>query len=374
MKKFFLKTVLILLTIFLNLFNSSCSNKEAKQTEEIKIPVKVYVVKPTNLVYSLKLTGSITAGNDAVIYSKVSERIEKIFLKVGSNVNENQVIAVQYNAALKQSLNLAEANLRNAEAQLNLIKSEFERAQRLYEQKALSKQQYDQIQTQKTAAEAGYEAAKAQYNQAFEMYQNSFIKSPFKGKIAAIFVEKDQMVPAGQPVAQVISEGSMKAKLKVSGENISKVKVGQKATIKFPTIPEQTFFGFVSQIDKALNPISKTLGIEITITSKSDLLKSGMFGEFFIELEKLEGIISLPDNVFLKQTEAIINKETGQIENIKKYFVFVVNNGIAQLKEIKTGISAEGRTCVISGLMFGDSVIVSGQNIVKNNQKVLIVE
>lgn len=372
MKFFELKNVKFL-ALFLSLFFFKCSKEDPKQ-QEISVPVKIYVVKPTTLKAYLKLTGSITAGNDAILYSKVSERIEQIYLKVGSAVEANQIIAVQYNAALKQALNLAEANLKNSEAQLNLIRSEYERASKLFEQKAISKQQFDQIQTQKTAAEAGYEAAKAQYNQAYEMYQNSFIKSPFKGKVAAIFVEKNQMVPAGQPVAQVISEGNMKAKLKVSGTDISRIKIGQKAEIKFPTLPDEKFYGVVSQIDKALNPLTKTLGIEVTITSKSDQLKSGMFGEFLIELENLKDIIALPENVLLKQTEVEINKETGVQETIRKYFVFIVKQNKAILKEVKTGISSEGRIHIASGLNYGDSVIVSGYNIVKNNQTVNILE
>ena len=70
----------------------------------------------------------------------------------------------------------------------------------------------------------------------------------------------------------------------------------------------------------------------------------------------------------------LINRETGLQNSVKKYYIFVVDSGSAKLKEVKTGILNNGQVEISSGINLGDSVIVVGQNIVKEGQKVNVIE
>ncbi len=350
-----------------------CQSNE--ENEEVKsIPVKVFEIKPETISKTIKLTGGLTAYEDVILYSKISEKFEKIYVKAGDKVNKGQILAVQYNALLKQVVEAAEASLKNAGAQLNLVLQEYERIERLHKQNAVSQQQFEQALTQKKAAEAVVEQSQAMLRQAEEQYENSFVKAPFEGIIAAVYFEINQMAPAGQPVIQLIGSAGMKAKLKVTPKDIPFIKKGQNVAIKFPSIYGVEFYGKVSSVNQAVDQLTKALEIEVQLISNDSRLKSGLFGEFYIEVNSKPNTIAIPEKALLRQTEVIIDRNTGIQTPMRKHFVFTVKDRNAALVEVEPGISSNGRIEIIRGLNNGDTVIVVGQNIVKEGQKVNVVE
>ena len=359
--------------IFCAFFAASC-NKEEEVQEDKAVPVNIYIVQPDTISSYIKLTGSIIGENDAIVYSKISEKLYKFFIKPGQRVAADEVLAVQYNALLEQSVELAKAALKTAQAQYELVSQDFERMGKLYKQKAVSPQQYDQAETQKKTAEAGLEQAKLQLEQANENYQNSFIKAPFDGVVGAVFFEKNQMVPAGQPVVQIVSPEAMKSKLQISSKDISAVSIGQMVLIKFPSIPGKDYSGKVNNINHAIDRLSNLLEIEVQLLNPDKRIKSGIFGEFLIKTKTKKGTIVLPENSLMQRTEILVDKKTGIQKTMKKHFAFTVKNKSAKLIEVKTGINSDGRIEIVDGLKNSDSVIVVGQNVVRDGQKVKIVD
>ncbi len=366
--------MLKLLTQFLVLlFIIGCTQQQNENSEKV-IPVKIFKVKPESISKYIRATGTILAEDDVIVYSKTAERIEKIFVKPGQYVSKDQIILQQKNDVLRQSLVIANSVLKSAEIQAKLAIQEFERMQKLYEQKAISQQQYDQAKTTKETAELALNQARASYEQAREQYEYCFIKAPFDGIVAAIYVEENQMINIGQPIAQIVSPSKMKSKIYLTGKDIQHVKQGQLVIIKSPTIPNVEFYGRVEKINTALNQTSKSLEVEITILSKDNRLKSGMFGEFLIEVESHPNSIVIPEYALLTRTEIQIDRETGLQIPIRKYFLFTVQKGKAVMNEVKIGIVNNDKIEITEGLKPGDSIIVVGQNIVKENQLVKVIE
>lgn len=361
--------LLILSILFIN----SCKDADVAEEEKV-IPVKIYKVQPDTISSYVRLTGSVTGENDADVFSKISEKLDKIFVKPGQRVISGQILAVQHNVTLKQSVDLARTALKTAQLQLDLVSQDYERMAELFKQRAISQQQFDQIKTQKETAETSLDLAKLQLEQADENYQNSFVKAPFEGIVGAIFYEEGQMVPIGQPVIQVVSAGAMKSKLKVPSKEISYLSVGQLVDIKFPSINGKEYKGKVVKINHVIDQVSNLLEIEVQLINPDKEIKSGIFGEFQIETSTKEGVIAVPENSLMQRTEIIVSKQTGVQQSVKKYFIFAVKKGYAKLKEVKTGINSDGRIEIVSGLQKSDSVIVVGQNVVRDGQKIKVVE
>lgn len=366
LKKLFV--MLMVLSLFI-----SCE-EEMEKTNETKVPVKVYEAKKDTISQFVRLTGSTEAENDAVIFSKISEKIDKIFVKVGEQVSADQIIAKQHNEILEQSVDLAKAAVKTAESQYKLARQNFKRMQSLFEQKAVSQQQFDQAESQYETGQAALEQTKAQLEQAEENLQNSFIKAPFSGTVAAINYEEDQMVPAGQPVAQVVNSNSMKAKLTVSGKDVNKVNAGQSVVIEFPSIPGKVYKGEVVRINKALNPVTNSLEIEVRILDADKRVKSGIFGKFNLELITRKNVIVIPEVAVQQQTEVQIDRKTGVQKPVRKYFVFKIADGKAELAEVGVGIRSDSRIEVTNGLTAKEKVVVVGQNIVKDGDNVKIID
>lgn len=366
-KKLFL--ILISLIMFF-----ACGEQQEETVEEVSVPVKIYEVKKDTITQIVELTGSVEAENDAVIYAKVSEKINEIRVKVGDKVQKDQIIAIQHNDALKQSVETAKAAVKTAESQNKLAQSDFNRMKSLYDQKAVSPQQFDQSKTQLETAGSTLEQAQSQLAQAEEGYQNSLIKAPFSGTVAAIYFEENQMVNAGQAVAQVINPSTMKAKLTATGKDAAAIEVGQSVNITFPSLPGKVYKGKVVKMDQALDPMTNSLEVEVRIMDADKNIKSGLFGRFNVIIESKDNILVIPQLAVQQQTEIEINRKTGVQNSIRKYYVFSVEDSRAVLKEIKVGLESGSLVEVKGGLKEGGNVVIAGQNIVKNGDLVKIIE
>ncbi|MBN1398383.1 MAG: efflux RND transporter periplasmic adaptor subunit [Bacteroidetes bacterium] len=368
-----MKSKIILITILTALVLSGCSQTEEENGGK-SVPVKIYQAKSEPISNYIRATGSVSGDEDVILYSKVAERVKVVYVVPGQAVTENQVLVEQKNEILKQGMEIASAGMKTAEGHAKLTAIEFERMNKLFAEKAISQQQYDQAKLAKETADHALDQARSGYEQAKEQYENSFIKAPFDGIAAAVYVEKNQTINMGQPVVQVLSPSKMKAKVNLSGEDIQYVKIGQKVLIKFPTIPDKEYSGRVSKINTAIDQTSKTLEVEIVLVTKDRDIKSGLFGEYFIETKNIIGSLVIPENALIPQTEIQIDRETGLQNTLKRFFLYVIENQTAKMKEVKTGISNNGQIQITEGLNAGDSVIIVGQNIVKEGQKVNVIE
>ncbi|MCX7726328.1 MAG: efflux RND transporter periplasmic adaptor subunit [Chitinispirillaceae bacterium] len=366
-----MKKILLFALIFFVLIG--CRPQKKIQEIERVTPVKISVISPQTISKFIKLTGTIEAEEDAIVYSKVSEKLDKIMVKVGDRVSRGQILAEQYNKTLKENINQATYALKNIQTQYNLQKIEFERMERLYKNRAISQQQFDQAKARLESSESSLEQAKAALNLAELQYENSLIKAPFDGTVAVIYFYRDQMVPVGQPVVKIVNAKNVKAKLSVPEVDIAGIRQGQRVVATFAAFPDTQFEGFISSVDKAVNPTTRSLDVEIRIDNSKGVLKSGLFGIFNIETERHENVVVVPDISVLTKTEVKVEKN-GEMKELKKYYVYLVKGNKAHISFVNTGLYSLGQIELISGVNFGDTLIVMGQNIVKDGSPIKIVE
>lgn len=342
--------------------------------EEIKrtVPVRVYVAQPDTIATVVSLTGGIEAGSDAFVYSRVTEQLVTLAVKPGDRVQTGQLLAQQYNRGALEGKTAAAAALKGAQIQLSARRDEFSRISNLYAKKAVTLQQYDQAKTQLDAAEATREQAAASLEQAVVQYENTILRAPFNGTIAAVYFDRNQTVAAGQQVIKIVNANSIKAKLKIPSVDVGKVNVGRQVTARFPSIPDMRFTGTVSRMDEAIDPVTRTLIAEVLLENRENLLKSGMFGEFAIETQRHTDAVVVNELTILNRTTIITDERGFQTEQ-PEYYLYVASGGTALKKAVIPGIVAGGSTEIVEGVSFGDSIIVAGQNIVKNGDAIRIV-
>lgn len=365
------KSFLFLLIL---IFILSGCQKESEQQEEPQVAVQVYPIEPDSISTYMEITGTLEAGNDAYVYAKVSEKVIEIRKNVGDRVKKDEVIAVLENRIWQERLNQAKAALQSAQARYQQVKQEFERYKRLYQQEAVSEQQWEKIQSSMEEAKAGFDQAEASYQQANEQFENTFIRAPFNGIVGSLLYDEGETAVQGQPVVKIINTRLMKAKLNIPDIHAGKIKSGQRVVGEFPATDNTTYTGRINRIDPAIDPLSRTFQAEAIFNNIRNELKSGMYGTFRIELETHRHVFVVPDNAILPRTQVQVNRETGETFMKKQSFVYVVQKDSANLVEVKTGLEADGRVEIREGLKPGSRVIVVGQKIVRDGQKVRIVE
>ncbi len=336
------------------------------------VPVEIRVAKPDSISSFVSLTGGIEAQNDAIVYSKVSERLVSLHVKPGDRVKAGQTLAVQYNESALQGKSAAGASLRSAEIQLRTKKNDHVRMENLLAKKAVTTQQFDLSKSQYDIAQASFEQAQAALEQSVVQYENTILRAPFDGQVAMVYFDPDEMVPAGQPVFKIVNANAFRAKINVPSVDINKISEGSGVVASFPSFPGIRFTGTVYRMDRAIDPQTRTLTAEVRLSNEGNLLKSGLFGEFRIETGKRSNTVVAGELTVMSRVEIVTDEKGSQTER-PEYYVYCVRKGKAERRTVVPGIVSGGLVELTGGVNFGDSVIVVGQNIIKEGDSLRVV-
>lgn len=309
-------------------------------------PVSVATVTKMQLSETLSLVGTIAASNDVAVVSETQGRVVAVQAKVG-DAKPAGALLVQVDDELKK------AEFMKAEVNYERAKKDADRFKSLRDEHAAT-------EWQKENAWQAFKMAEAQYIKARKEYRDTKISTPIAGVVTARPVDVGTMVQPGMVVANVVDISKLKVKLNVAEQDAFKLKTGDPVEITTDVYPGVTFSGTIASISAKADE-SHTYPVEITLgNSKEHPLKAGMFGRVnFISMTKKESL-SIP-------REALVG-------SIKQPQVFVVQNGIALRRDLVVGATVGNAVAVLSGLREGETIVVNGQNNLKDSATVDIVK
>jgi RND family efflux transporter MFP subunit len=173
------------------------------------------------------------------------------------------------------------------------------------------------------------------------------LRSPARGRIAAINKRAGETVQPTDSVVSLLPEGPFQVEADIYEEDIIDVKTDNPVRINLPAFSDQTFWGRVILIDPTEKLIDGVVYYEVNIIfdTFSESIKPGMTADIVIETAKKENVLIIPKGALKK-----INGEN---------IVRVLEKGKAQERKIEIGLEGEEYIEVISGLAEGEQVIVS---------------
>ncbi|MGE5812074.1 MAG: efflux RND transporter periplasmic adaptor subunit [Ignavibacteria bacterium] len=348
MKKLKIGVVLFLVIggiIFILLNNKS--KLEAKSNTNIIDTYSVTVEKAGKKQVSknLELTGTITGSNDVAVVAEASGRVTGVYAKVGNNKSKGSVL-IQLDDELKH------ASYLTAEVKYEKAKKDFERYESLFKEGSIAA-------TRLEAAKLELQSAESQYITAKREFSDTKITAPISGIVTAKNVDEGDYVNKGTVVANVVDISNLKVKLNVAEKDAFRLKPGDKVEIFTDIYPEATFKGRIETISDQ-GDASHTYPVEITLPNNSKYpLKAGMFGKV--------SFTSIKDN------ESILIPREALVGSIKDAKLFVVENGIAKVRNIVIGNIYDDMLEVLQGVKEGELVVVNGQNNLKDNYRVTVV-
>ena len=195
-------------------------------------------------------------------------------------------------------------------------------------------------------------------------FEKAPVVSPIDGIVGRVYLDKGTHITpssnmsSGTPVALVVDMDEMCVKINVIEKDIPGVKKGQKAEVRVDAYPDETWTGEVDRVSPVVNLASRTALAEIKLPNTDHRLKSGMFA-------RVQIIISKHENALIVPIEAIVYQEG-------KENLFVVEQNMARLREVKIGLKDAGMVEMTSGLKEGEKVIIEGAYGLKNNTRVKI--
>jgi RND family efflux transporter MFP subunit len=235
----------------------------------------------------------------------------------------------------------------------------YEKARKdLERQEALSSQK-STTDAQLEGARLAFKAIESQYVLAKRQYNDTRITSPIDGVVTARPANVGTYVQSGNVVANVVDISSLKVRINVNENDVFRLRKGDKVTVTTDVYPKAVFPGSIKSIS-AKGDESHTYPVEVALANSAETpLKAGMFALVTFSTIDHAGAITIPRQALL-----------GSVRQAK---VFVVENGVARLRDIivdsEVGTSVE----VLRGLAEGEIVVVNGQNNLKDSMNVDII-
>ncbi|MBN2104657.1 efflux RND transporter periplasmic adaptor subunit [bacterium] len=353
-----MKRQLIVILSLVMLFILIGCQQSADEESQAKIPVSVQEVEKGNVERTLAFNGDIHAEQEVKVFSKIPDRIKAFYADEGDYVKKGGLIAEIVATTIEQAV-------LQAEAQKNNMETEYARAKRLYQENAMSQQQFDVIETQVTQARAAYKSIKSQLDDAR-------VLAPISGIIGKRYYEEGDMANPAQPVVSIVQMGKVKITIEVPEKELGLLEVGQDAEIEVVSYPDLVFYGKVDKISPVLDPMTRMATVEILVDNPKRLLRPGMYATIEITVGTIKDVLVVPRHAVLESTS--LKKIDGVDTVIRNYFVYVANDSIAEQRELNVSYVNHRFVAVRGGIEEGENMVVNGQNNLRDGLPVLIVE
>lgn len=334
----------------------------ADQTKELAQPtVIVAAPKPGAPINSFMLPGNVTAYTDAPINAQTSGYLTHWYFDIGAKVKKGALLAEIASPEVDQQLRQAQADLGTAEANAANAKTQATRYSSLVKSDAVSKQDTDTFVNQSDAAAAAVRSAEANVQRLHELQAFEKVYAPFDGVITSRAVDTGQLIDSGTTHElfhlQAISTLRVYANLPqaVSGS----VKVGQSFDLTFDELPGKTFTGKLVRTADALDPVSRTLLVELDVDNRMGELKPGTLAQVHFKTAVTTPALIVP-------VSALIFRHEGMQ-------VATLNGKVAHLTTVVIGEDDGQSVQIIHGLNPDDRVIQDPPDSLIEGEEVRVV-
>jgi membrane fusion protein (multidrug efflux system) len=306
--------------------------------------VSTYKIKAGNFTNYVQIQGRIDAQDNVTAYPQAPGAITAIYVKPGQHVSKGQILVQLNNNVLNQ-------NIAQAETQVNLNKTLFERQKNLWDQKIGTEVQFLQAQT---ALQSSVKQV-ASLRQQSDMYS---IISPINGTIDQMDLKLGQVIQPGTNGIRIVNADNLKVKADVPESYSGSVNQGDSVLILFPDAND-SLRTKVTFSAKVIDPNSRSFGIEIKLPKNKEF-RPNMTAVLKIANYAKHNAIVIPLNSIQKSEEGD--------------YVFVNDNGTAKRKNITEGATSGNMTEIHSGLAAGDEVITEGASELGDGDKIRILQ
>ncbi|MCD6297447.1 MAG: efflux RND transporter periplasmic adaptor subunit [Deltaproteobacteria bacterium] len=363
MKKIFMETRSIIL---LSLFLFSCGQTQEQDVKEMSesmaVPVRVVTVESLSISHVISYTGNIEPWKEVNIVPNIAGKVASINVKEGDHVKKGQLLAKLDTESFKLGLEQAKAGLGVAEAAFADAEKDWNRMKVLIEDNTISQIQYDKAELGYNSAKAGLQQAKAAVDLMEYNLRVAVMRAPFDGIVTNKHMNEDEtinpMMPGGPGVVTMMDFSKVKIKALASDIDLPYLKPGLKVQVQVDTYPDETFEGTVFVVNPAAARQSRLFEIQLQIPNPELKLRPGMFARIEVIAEERNDVSTLP-------LSAIISPESDS-------YVFVVNGGKAERRNVILGISEDETVEIISGLQIGETVVNVGQAMLEDGTPVVI--
>ena len=311
-------------------------------------------VEQTNWQPTLTAIGSIAAVQGATISAELAGTVAEIGFQSGTPVKKGDVL-------LKLDASAEQAQLRSAEADAELAKADFERARDLAQRKVISQAELD-------AASSRYTQRQGAVDNMRSIIAKKEIRAPFDGIAGIREVNPGQMVPVGQRLVSLQALDQVYVDFSLPQQQLNEVQPGLTVKVTTDAIAGREFEGKLTAVNSAVDPATRSVGLQATLDNRDHALRPGMFARVKVLLPRENPVLFIPatavayapygNSVYVIEKKA--DEKTG------------AESLVLRQQFIRTGETRGDFVAVTEGLKQGDEVVSTGVFKLRNGMNVVV--
>lgn len=381
---------------------TGCNGDKEQEKREVR-SISVETVSEAAYTDTLNLSGNVVPVETANLSFKLDGKLKEVYVREGDQVEMGQKVAelamedyslqvrsaqaqvraadAQYATAKIQVDTDAPSKIAQAKAQLVLTQKTYDRIKSLYEAQVVSQSELDEIAAKLAAdletyhqaqegenmAVAQLEAAAAQKDQAtvgedkaVKDLTDTALNSPISGVILKKLMNGGETAAAGYPVVVIGRTDEVYIEVGVPDEQINKIKQGQKAEVSVYGI-KTAFEGSVSGIGALADSNTRTFTVKIHVKNPDGVLRPGMIANVNLYTGSQKAVLIPLDSVLQRANGSVV-------------FVYDSASGTVTRKEVTTGEICGNSIEILSGLEFGEQIVMEGQFLLYDGDAVQLAE
>jgi RND family efflux transporter MFP subunit len=349
-----LALIFVIGAVVYGLFARAAAERQLEHTNQAALVPTVNVVQPTLSGGSgeIQLPGNAEAYNDTPIYARTSGYLKQWFVDIGQHVKKGQLMATIETPELDEQLQVAQANLTSAKADLTLAKTTSERYQNLLKSDSVSKQETDVAVSGAAAKEAAVEAEQANVRRLAQLQSFEKVYAPYSGVVTSRSTDIGALINAGSGT----TSDTAKELFRIAAVNVLRVFVavpemyaaavrdGDTATLTLDEYPGQVFLGKVVRNSNAIDMASRTLNVEVDVDNADEKLLPGSYVFVHLKIPDQARMLSVPANTLLFRAQGLQ--------------VALVRDGKVHLQRVTVGRDNGATLEIATGLAPNDEVIL----------------
>jgi membrane fusion protein, multidrug efflux system len=302
----------------------------------------------------LSAVGSISPVQGAMISAELAGTVAEINFQSGALVKKGEVL-------LKLDASAEEAQMRSAEADLELAKNDLDRARGLSERKVISAAEFD-------AAQSRYAQKKAAVENMQSVIDKKKIRAPFDGTAGIRAVNPGQMVKVGDPLVSLQALGQVFVDFSLPQQQLADVTTGLTVKVTTDAIPNREFEGKLTAVNSSIDPATRNVSLQATLDNQDNALRPGMFGRVTVLLPQKHPTLFIPATAVsyapFGNSVFVIEKKTD--DKTKQEGL------ILRQQFIRTGETRGDFVAVTEGLKANEQVVSSGVFKLRNGMNVAV--
>lgn len=312
------------------------------------VPLAVGVADVTrgSIARSVSVSGVLEPLRTVVVNAQMAGTLLQVPVEEGSAVSRGHVLARIDDREIR-------AQLRAAEASLELARTAFERAQRLYDRQVITQAEFD-------AERAALTAAEAQVDQLSTRASYAVIQAPLDGVVTERVVQAGDVVGNQSRMFTVADLSVLVVRVGVSELDVVNIRESDPVELSLDAFPNRPLNGRVRRIFPSADPATRLVPVEVALDAEAETLaRPGFLARATFSVGLLEDVLLIPAGALAS---------TGASPS-----VFVVEDDRVRRRPVRTGLTSQGRVQVLEGLEEGEVVVTQGVSRLREGATVRIV-